>query len=82
MCPAIICLLHAETHKGYCAGADTMPQRQLEKAISSELGADWRSLVADFDDEPLAAASIGQVHLRHSAKAAHCVLLPLPNMQA
>lgn len=38
-----------------------MPRRQLEKAISSELGAEWRSKVAEFDDEPLAAASIGQV---------------------
>lgn len=40
-----------------------MPRRQLEKAISGELGPNWRSKVAEFDDEPLAAASIGQVPL-------------------
>lgn len=40
-----------------------MPRRQLEKAVSGELGPDWRSKVADFDEEPLAAASIGQVRI-------------------
>ncbi len=39
-----------------------MPRRQLEQALRSELGSEWRSKVADFDYEPLAAASIGQVH--------------------
>ena len=43
------------------AGADVMPRRQLEKVLCDELGDDWRSKVADFEDEPLAAASIGQV---------------------
>ena len=43
------------------AGADIMPQRQLEQVMSAELGADWRKRVASFDNEPLAAASIGQV---------------------
>jgi len=42
------------------AGADVMPRRQLEKVLSDELGADWRAKVAAFEDEPLAAASIGQ----------------------
>ena len=44
------------------AGADVMPRRQLEKMLVSELGPDWRDRVAEFDDQPLAAASIGQVH--------------------
>lgn len=43
------------------AGADIMPQRQLEKVMSAELGDNWRSKLASFDQEPLAAASIGQV---------------------
>lgn len=43
------------------AGADVMPQGQLQKVISAELGPDWRSKMASFEDEPLAAASIGQV---------------------
>ena len=44
------------------AGADVMPQRQLEKVIAAEAGPNWRSKVATFEDEPLAAASIGQVY--------------------
>ena len=44
------------------AGADVMPQRQLERVLTDELGPQWRERVASFDDEPLAAASIGQVH--------------------
>ena len=43
-------------------GADVMPKRQLQRVIASELGPDWRSKLASFDDEPMAAASIGQVH--------------------
>ena len=43
------------------AGADVMPRKQLEKVLTSELGSDWRSKVAEFEDDPLAAASIGQV---------------------
>lgn len=43
------------------AGADIMPRRQLEKVLVGELGQDWRSKLADFEYEPLAAASIGQV---------------------
>ena len=43
------------------AGADVMPRKQLHKVLAAELGPDWRSKVAEFEDEPLAAASIGQV---------------------
>lgn len=39
-----------------------MPRSQLEAALVAELGPEWRAAVADFDYEPLAAASIGQVH--------------------
>jgi aarF domain-containing kinase len=44
------------------AGADVMPRSQLEGQLRSELGKDWESRVAEFDSEPRAAASIGQVH--------------------
>lgn len=44
------------------AGADSMPQRQLHRVLSAELGPDWRSRISAFDDMPMAAASIGQVH--------------------
>ncbi|KAG7879852.1 hypothetical protein KL905_001345 [Ogataea polymorpha] len=43
--------------------AHYMPSGQLEKVISFELGEGWRSrYFASFNDVPIAAASIGQVH--------------------
>ena len=41
--------------------AEHMPPEQLTKQLSSQLGSEWRGLLADFEEEPLAAASIGQV---------------------
>jgi aarF domain-containing kinase len=43
-------------------GADTMPPAQLHRAIEDQLGSGWRDKLVSFDEEPLAAASIGQVH--------------------
>jgi aarF domain-containing kinase len=43
------------------AGADVMPRRQLQQVLVSELGEDWETKVAEFDWQPMAAASIGQV---------------------
>ncbi len=42
--------------------ARDMPGYQLHAVLCEELGADWRGRFADFDEEALAAASIGQVH--------------------
>ncbi|KAK9837605.1 hypothetical protein WJX74_001275 [Apatococcus lobatus] len=44
------------------AGADIMPRKQLEQVLRDELGHDWQDKLADFEMEPMAAASIGQVH--------------------
>uniref|UniRef100_A0A0A8YM61 ABC1 atypical kinase-like domain-containing protein n=1 Tax=Arundo donax TaxID=35708 RepID=A0A0A8YM61_ARUDO len=43
-------------------GADVMPRKQLNSVLDAELGPDWSSKLTSFDYEPLAAASIGQVH--------------------
>ncbi|KAG9146993.1 hypothetical protein Leryth_005247 [Lithospermum erythrorhizon] len=43
-------------------GADVMPKSQLNQVLDAELGANWSSRLTCFDYEPMAAASIGQVH--------------------
>ncbi|KAG0575782.1 hypothetical protein M758_5G032600 [Ceratodon purpureus] len=43
-------------------GADVMPNRQLMKVIEGELGPNWQDRLESFDAEPIASASIGQVH--------------------
>lgn len=43
-------------------GADVMPRSQLNQVINTELGPDWMTKLISFDYEPMAAASIGQVH--------------------
>ncbi|XP_045784462.1 atypical kinase COQ8B, mitochondrial isoform X2 [Maniola jurtina] len=43
--------------------ADFMPTWQVEKVMTSQLGPNWREKVKHFEEQPFAAASIGQVHL-------------------
>lgn len=42
--------------------ADFMPASQRNKVLTSNLGSDWRDLFLSFEETPMAAASIGQVH--------------------
>lgn len=42
--------------------APPMPAATVHKVLAEQLGADWRHKFVEFDDEPAAAASIGQVH--------------------
>jgi predicted unusual protein kinase regulating ubiquinone biosynthesis (AarF/ABC1/UbiB family) len=42
--------------------APAMPARTMHAILADELGPDWRDRFAQFDDQPAAAASIGQVH--------------------
>jgi aarF domain-containing kinase len=60
--------------------ADYMPASQRDTVIAADLGPQWRSeLFQQFDDRPMAAASIGQVHgavLKDGRKAAVKVQYP------
>ncbi len=42
--------------------APPLPAESIRTILAEELGEDWRSRFAEFDDTPAAAASIGQVH--------------------
>ena len=44
------------------ADAPPMPTPRVHAVLRRELGVDWRDLFLDFDPQPAAAASIGQVH--------------------
>ncbi|KAG6586839.1 Atypical/ABC1/ABC1-A protein Kinase [Phytophthora cinnamomi] len=53
-------ILASEASRPGCA--HVMPKDQLHHQLETELGEDWRSKFQEFDDVPIAAASIGQVH--------------------
>jgi aarF domain-containing kinase len=42
--------------------ADYMPPSQRNSVLARDLGSDWRNLFESFEEKPMAAASIGQVH--------------------
>lgn len=64
--------------------ADYMPAWQRDRVLATNLGAGWRALFGDFDETPLAAASIGQVHRAtlRSTGAAVAVKIQFPGVAA
>ncbi|KAI8277299.1 hypothetical protein K4K56_000787 [Colletotrichum sp. SAR 10_98] len=59
--------------------ADYMPSYQRDKVLVANLGAEWRELFEEFEEKPIAAASIGQVHratLKNGRKVAVKIQFP------
>lgn len=54
--------------------ADTMPTAQVRRSLGRAFGKGWESRFREFDFEPLAAASIGQVHAATAADGRDLVL--------
>ena len=52
----------AEALAALRASADTMPPSQLRRVLGREYGQGWQARFERFEFEPIAAASIGQVH--------------------
>ncbi|NNL84315.1 MAG: AarF/ABC1/UbiB kinase family protein [Myxococcales bacterium] len=51
------------------ADADAMPRSQLDRVLGRAWGRGWQERLEHFDWEPVAAASIGQVHVgRHEGR--------------
>ena len=42
--------------------APPVPAQSIHKVLAGDMGEGWRASFAEFDDQPAAAASIGQVH--------------------
>jgi predicted unusual protein kinase regulating ubiquinone biosynthesis (AarF/ABC1/UbiB family)/HSP20 family molecular chaperone IbpA len=42
--------------------APPLPVRTIHKVLAGDMGEQWRASFAEFDDQPAAAASVGQVH--------------------
>lgn len=56
------------------ADAKPMPLLQLAKVLEDNWGKDWKTKFQQFSLQPLAAASIGQVHEAHTQDARHLAL--------
>ncbi len=46
--------------------AKSMPRKQLLEVLESQWGRDWKKHFDYFNETPIAAASIGQVHMAHT----------------
>ena len=55
----------------------------VKRRMSAELGSDWQTKFSDFEHQPAAAASLGQVHRAHALDGAELACkLQYPDMQS
>ncbi len=54
--------------------AYAMPNRQLNEVLTEAFGVEYQAVLIDFEQKPLRAASIGQVHRLRSARGQPAVL--------
>lgn len=65
------------------ADAKPMPLSQLAKVLDEQWGKDWNTRFRQFSFQPLAAASIGQVHSAHTKDGRHLALkIQYPGIRA
>lgn len=65
------------------AAADAMPEKQVREQLVKNLGPDWSRHFTRFDLEPMASASIGQVHRATTSSGAEVVLkIQYPGVRA
>ncbi|MEM6734104.1 MAG: AarF/ABC1/UbiB kinase family protein, partial [Myxococcota bacterium] len=65
------------------AAADAMPERQVREVLVQNLGRDWETHFERFDFEPMASASIGQVHRARTVDGHEVVLkIQYPGVRA
>lgn len=60
--PDVVPLSYAEAFSQLQDQVGPLPFDGIERQLSAELGPRWRGLITDFDEQPLATASIAQVH--------------------
>ena len=54
--------------------AHSMPQADLDAVLAGAWGENWRDLFNSFDEQPFAAASIGQVHEAYDRQGQHLAI--------
>ena len=61
--------------------APPIPTRVIFKVLEKEMGENWREILKNFDERPIASASIGQVHLAEYSGTKVAVKIQYPGIK-